>query len=305
MNHYDGKWLKSPNNLLFVVSDKVATITLNRPTRRNALSVDLLNELRGALLEADARTDVHVVLLEGAGKDFCSGYDLTSTYDQRAEEQAVVDDADRIPYRRSYGTFDDDCWNIERYMAASATISELHKPVIAKVHGHCLAGGTDLALRCDLVIAAADARFGFPPTRAQGSPPSHMWTYHCGPQWAKRLLLTGDLISGHDAARIGLVMDAVPAAELDRFALDLARRIALMDSDLATTQKRIVNVALEAMGVTMIQRLAIENDARGHQASGPRRERWKTDMAGTGVKEALKNRDEGFGDSLIQLRSKS
>jgi enoyl-CoA hydratase len=305
MNQYNGKWLKSPKELLFVVTDKVARITLNRPTRRNALSLDLLRELRDAFLEADDRTDVHVMLLEGAGQDFCAGYDLKLTYEQRSEEQFPENPAGSIPYRKSYGSFDDDCWNMERYMSCSAIISELHKPVIAKVHGNCLAGGTDLALRCDLVVAADDARFGFPATRAQGSPPSHMWIYHCGPQWAKRLLMTGDQLSGRDAARIGLVMEAVPAAELDQFAVELAQRIALVDSDLATAQKRIVNVALEAMGMSLVQRLAIENDARGHLGTGPRRARWKSDMAEHGVKVALKNRDAGFGDGLVKLRSRS
>jgi enoyl-CoA hydratase len=302
MNQYSGKWLKAPKNLLFVVEGSVARITLNRPDRRNALSHELLNELRDAFFEADDRTDVNAILVDGAGKDFCAGYDMKSVYEQRAKEQQSTGPADGIAYRKSYGTFDDDCWGIERYMACTAIISELHKPVIAKVHGHCLAGGTDLALRCDLVVAAEDARIGFPATRAQGSPPSHMWIYHCGPQWAKRLLLTGDQISGRDAARIGLVMDAVPAAELDQFAMDLAHRIALVDSDLAATQKRIVNVALDAMGMSLLQRLAIENDARSHLGSGPRRARYKADMAEHGIKEALKNRDADFSDNLVKLR---
>jgi len=303
-NVYAGKWLKAPKNLLFAVSERVARITLNRPERRNALSNELLQELRDAFFEADDRTDVNVILLDGAGRDFCSGYDMKSVYDKRAREELTTQSTESVDYRKSYGNFDDDCWNIERYMACSAVISELHKPVIAKVHGNCLAGGTDLALRCDVVVAAEDARIGFPATRAQGSPPSHMWIYHCGPQWAKRLLLTGDLISGRDAAKIGLVMDAVPAAELEEFATGLAGRIALVDSDLAATQKRIVNVALEAMGVSLLQRLAVENDARAHLGTGPRRSRYKSDMAQHGMKEALKNRDAGFGDSLVELRSK-
>jgi len=300
MESYAGKWLKAPKNLLFVVTGKVARITLNRPDRRNALSNELLSELRDAFFEADDRTDINVILLDGAGKDFCAGYDMKSVYDQRAKEQQSSA-AEGIAYRKSYGSFEDDCWGIERYMSCTAVISELHKPVIAKVHGNCLAGGTDLAFRCDLVVAADDARLGFPATRAQGSPPSHMWIYHCGPQWAKRMLMTGDQISGRDAAKIGLVMDAVPAAELEDFALNLATRIALVDPDLTTTQKRIVNLALEAMGTPMVQRLAIENDARAHLGTGPRRTRYKDDMVEHDIKEALKNRDDGFGDSLVKL----
>jgi enoyl-CoA hydratase len=303
MDQYSGKWLRSPKNLLFVTAGKVARITLNRPHSRNALSNELLSELRDAFLEADDRTDINVILLDGAGKDFCAGYDMKSVYDQRAKEETEARPAGAVPYRQSYGTFDDDCWNIERYMSCTAVISDLHKPVVAKVHGNCLAGGTDLAFRCDLVVAADDARIGFPATRAQGSPPSHMWIYHCGPQWAKRMLLTGDQITGRDAAKIGLVLDAVPASELEDFAVSLAERIALVDADIAATQKRIVNVALEAMGMSFLQRLAIENDARSHLGTGPRRSRYKRDMAQQGIKEALKNRDEGFGDSLVRLRA--
>jgi enoyl-CoA hydratase len=304
MGHYTGKWLKAPENLLFVVTAKVARITLNRPERRNALSRELLNELRDAFLEADDRTDVNVILLDGAGKDFCSGYDMKSVYEQRAREEPSTTPTEGATYRPSYGNFDDDCWNLERLLACTAIISELHKPVIAKVHGHCVAGGTDLALRCDLVVAAEDARIGFPATRAQGSPPSHMWIYHCGPQWAKRLLLTGDLISGRDAVKIGLVLDAVPIGELEGFASGLAERIALVDSELLSVQKRIVNVALEAMGMSLMQRLAVENDARAHLGTGPRRTRYKSDMAEHGMKEALKNRDAGFGENVVTVRCK-
>ncbi len=301
MENYSGKWLERPKHLLFAVQEKVARITLNRPERRNALSNELLGELHAALLEADDRTDISAILIEGAGKDFCSGYDLQSTYDRRdADEQASS--TERFVYRSSAGTFDDDCWNNERYAGLTTLIGELHKPVIAKVHGNCLAGGTDLALRCDMVVAAEDAKFGFPATRANGSPPSHMWIYHCGPQWAKRLLLTGDQITGRDAAKIGLVLDAVPLAELEDFAFQLAARIALVDPEITATQKRIVNLALEAMGMSMLQRLAIENDARAHLATGPRRTRFKSDMRAHGLKEALKNRDEPFGDSLVRLR---
>jgi enoyl-CoA hydratase len=180
----------------------------------------------------------------------------------------------------------------------------LHKPVIAKVHGNCLAGGgTDLALRCDIVVAAEDAKIGFPATRANGFPPSHMWIYHFGPQWAKRLLLTGNQITGRDAAKIGLVLDTVPIEELDDFAFQLAARIALVDPEIATAQKRIVNLALEAMGMPMLQRLAIENDAHAHLSTGPRRARFKSDMQDGGLKTALKNRDEEFGDSVVRLRT--
>lgn len=302
MQDYSGKWLRKPQFLLFEVVGAVARITLNRPEKRNALSFQLLAELRDALLEADDREDVHAILLQGAGKDFCSGYDLTAAYDQWEAEAGDETEGNRVTYRPSGGSIDNDTWAMERNQSIPDLIFMLHKPVIAKIHGNCLAGGTDLAFRCDIVVASEDARIGFPATRANGSPPSHMWTYHVGPQWAKRLLLTGDIIQGREAAKIGLVLDAVPADEIDEFAINLAERVALVDPDLAATQKRIVNLAMEQMGMLNIQRMAIEMDARAHLGTGPRRMQFKADMRDGGLKQALANRDGPFGDSTIKLR---
>jgi enoyl-CoA hydratase len=302
MQDYSGKWLRKPKFVLFEVIGAVAQITLNRPEKRNALSNELLFELRDALLEADDRQDVNAVLLQGAGKDFCAGYDLAASYGKWHEEQDGDGAGNQVNYRPSGGTFDDDCWSMERFQSIPNLIYDMHKPVIAKIHGNCLAGGTDLALRCDMVVAAEDAKIGFPATRANGSPPAHMWTYHVGPQWAKRLLLTGDTILGRDAVKIGLVLDAVPAAELDQFAMDLAARVALVDPDLNATQKRIVNIVLEQMGMMTVQRLAIEMDARAHLGTGPRRMRFKADMREGGLKQALTNRDTPFENSVIKLR---
>lgn len=300
MQDYTGKWLKQPQCLLFEVVGAVARITLNRPEKRNALSHQLVFELRDALLEADDRQDVNAVLLEGAGKDFSAGYDLTSSY-----EQTLDDDLAAIPYkyRPSHGSFENDCWAMERFQAVPDLIMTMHKPVIAKVQGNCLAGGTDIALRCDMIVAAEDAKFGFPAIRANGSPPSHMWTYHVGPQWAKRLLLTGDVILGKDAAKIGLILDAVPADEIDEFAMNLAQRVALVDPELNAAQKRIVNIAMEQMGMLTVQRFAREMDARAHLGTGPARSRFWSDAREGGLKQALANRDGPFGDSVIKLRT--
>jgi enoyl-CoA hydratase len=183
-------------------------------------------------------------------------------------------------------------------------IQDIHKPVIAKVHGRCLAGGAEMALCCDIVIAAEDAKIGHPGTRGLGSPPINMWYYHVGAQWAKRILLTGDSILGRDAARIGLVLDAVPAEELDHEVTSLARRMALIDADMLATQKRIINIALELEGARTLQKLATEMDARGHLSKGPQRTKFKADAASVGVKQAYRNRDEPFGDSIIRLRNR-
>lgn len=300
MQDYSGKWLRKPQCLLFEVEGAVARITLNRPEKRNALSHQLVFELRDALTEADDRQDINVVLLQGAGKDFSAGYDLTSSY---GDWEPADEGAEKYEYRPAYGSFDNDCWGMERFQAIPDLIFSMHKPVIAKIHGNCLAGGTDIALRCDMIVAAEDTRIGFPAIRANGSPPSHMWTYHVGPQWAKRLLLTGDVILGRDAAKIGLVLDAVPADELDEFATALAQRVALVDTELAAAQKRIVNMAMEQMGMMTVQRFAREMDARAHLGTGPARMRFKKDVGEGGLKQALAGRDGPFGDSVIQLKT--
>lgn len=291
------KWLKSTDHVLFDVADRIARITLNRPEKRNSVTEIMLREVRQAFLEADDRRDISVIILQGAGRDFCAGYDLAGVYAGRATEAG----AGQLEYRSTIATYDDDCWFLERNQEAVNVIASLHKPVICKLQGNCLAGGTDFALACDVVLAAEDARIGFPATRANGSPPSHMWFYHLGPQWAKRLLLTGDCLTGVDAARLGLVLDAFPASELDAEVDELARRMACVDPELLAAHKRIVDLALDLSGRDTLQRLAGENDARAHLSKGPRRSAFKADMAASGLREALKNRDAPFGDGVVRL----
>jgi enoyl-CoA hydratase len=294
-----GKWLKAPESILFEVADGIARITLNRPEKRNALGPDMLRELEAAFLEADDRMDVNAVLLSGAGRDFCAGYDLAGAYAGAAKGPDTDGD---VVYRTSNKTIDDDCWGLERNLGRMMTLMDIHKPVVAKVQGNCLAGGVDLALLCDMVIAADDAKFGYPATRANGTPPVNLWFYLLGPQWAKRMLLTGDVLTGRDAAGIGLVMDSVPAEELDAEANELVRRLALVDAELLSVNKRVVNLAFELTGGRTLQRLATELDARGHLAQGPRRTKFRKDIAELGLKEALKGRDAPFGDSRVRVR---
>jgi enoyl-CoA hydratase len=290
------KHLKSTDCIEFDVRDCVARITMNRPDKRNSLSPQMLEELHDAFIEADARADVNVVVVAGAGKDFCAGYDLNVYADKGTNEKI-----EESKYRTRNGTFDDDCWTIEETQRHLSVIFDLHKPVIAKVHGNCLAGGTDLALLCDMVVAAEDARIGFPATRANGTPPSNMWFYHVGPQWAKRLLMTGDCLSGIDAARIGLVLDAVPADELDAAVNELARRVSRVDAELLAAHKRAVNIALELGGARTLQRMTAELDARAHLSRGPRRTKFKKDIAEHGIKVAVENRDAPFGDGMVKI----
>jgi enoyl-CoA hydratase len=290
------KWLKTTQHITFAIDEGIARITMNRPEKRNALFPALLQEVHDAMLEADDRRAVSVIILSGAGKDFCAGYDLEGAYSGKVEESGY----DPAEYRVRTGGFDDDCWQLERNQHLSTAMFRAHKPVIAKVNGNCLAGGTDLAMMCDMIIAADTARFGFPATRANGSPPNNLWIYHVGPQWAKRMLLTGDTLDATLAAQIGLILDAVPADQLDEEVDRLARRMTLIDADLLSAQKRIVNLAMEVSGAMTMQRVAAEMDARAHLSDGPRRRAFKADIAELGFKDALKRRDAAFGDSRIK-----
>ena len=292
------KWLRSAEAITFEVSDGVATITLNRPYKRNALTRPMLAELRMAFLEADDRKAVHCVVLQGAGQDFCSGYDMVQHYEMgEGATQTDPTDFDASLYRGAIASVDDDVWRIERNQADIVTMCDIHKPVIAKIHGHCINGGTDLALMADLVVVADDARIGFPAVRAQGSPPCHMWTYLVGPQWAKRLLLTGDFILGRDAARIGLALTSVPAEQLDEEVARLAGRMALIDADILACNKRTVNIAMELMGSRTLQRLAAETDVRGHQARS--NQEFLRRFSDEGLSAAFRARDQPFGKSVI------
>jgi enoyl-CoA hydratase len=250
----------------------------------------LLTELHDALWEADEDNRVHCVILAAAGLDFSSGYDL-----QRYDRPVAL----QVEHRRGRAKFDDDAWHQERLQRLRMALFDMHKPVIAQVQGRCLAGGTDLALLCDMIICADDASFGFPPARSQGSLPSNMWLYMVGPQWAKRLLLTGDLIGGRDAATIGLVLKAVPGDQLVAEVEALADRLALIDADLLSANKRIVNIGLELMGARTLQRMAAEMDARGHLADS--RSAFNHAVREQGLKEAVKQRDAPFGTGRVEL----
>jgi enoyl-CoA hydratase len=196
--------------------------------------------------------------------------------------------------RRGRREFDDDAWYIERDQRLRQALLDIHKPVIAQLHGYCLAGGTDVALLCDLIVAAEDAVIGFPPVRNQGSPVQHMWTYLVGPQWAKYFLLTGDQVSGEEAARIGLVLKAVPHERLEAEVEALADKMCRIDPAVLAANKRIVNIALELMGARTVQRMSAEMDARARLAPGVR-EFYRIVME-KGLKEALAWRDGAFAD---------
>lgn len=280
-------------HIIYEVENGRARITLNRPEKLNALSLELQQELNDALWEADNDTAVHAVILRGAGRAFSAGYDLSPMARNRGGDDSYT------KVYRGGATFDDDAWQLERAQRLRMAVFDMHKPVVAQVHGYCLAGGTDLALLCDIVIAAEDATIGFPPARAMGALPNQMWLYHVGPQWSKRLFLTGDTITGAEAAKIGAVLKAVPPDLLEHEVEQLVDRMAMIDAELLSANKRIVNVGLELMGARTLQRLGAENDARAHLAPSVRE--FGRIAQEQGLKAALHWRDGKFGDGRARV----
>jgi enoyl-CoA hydratase len=270
-------------------------LTLNRPEKLNAITMKMMVELNEALWEADNDRDVHCVIVKGAGRAFSAGYDLHGS-DSNVPVSRIQSDANKYRGARS---IDDDAWQLERAQRYRMALFDMHKPSICQVHGFCLAGGTDIALLCDMVIAADDATFGFPPARNLGALPNNMWLYNVGPQWAKRLTMTGDTVTGKEAQQLGLVMKSVPREHLEAEVEQLANRLAMIDPDLLSANKRIINLALELQGARTLQRLAAENDVRGHNTAGAAE--YRRAYNDRGLAGALKDRDQKFGDGRARV----
>lgn len=285
-------------------------VTLNRPAKRNALSHELQVELEAALLDADQDQNVHCVIIRGAGKDFCAGYDL--------QDRTMMRSAEFIALRKRYGlektrpgsaewtkkvrgfsSLQDDLYNLERTQRFVMQIHDMHKPVICAVHGQCLAGGTGIAFVSDIVVATEDAKIGFPPARDFGVLPINMMMYHAGPQWTKRMLLTGDSVTGATAAKIGLVLKALPTqAAVDEEADAIADRMALIPVGLLAGNKRSCNLSLELMGARTMQRLNAGLDAQGHIAGSWFGTLGEKAQAAGGLANLIKSRNATFGSGM-------
>ncbi|MBL6854540.1 MAG: enoyl-CoA hydratase/isomerase family protein [Alphaproteobacteria bacterium] len=254
----------------------VRRLTLNRPHKRNALSNALRGELFAALDAADRDDDVRATILRGAGSCFSAGYDLSG-------------EGGALPYQTAGGAGQ---W--ARHVVEGAfRIWDLAKPVIAQVHGWCLAGGSELATACDLVYVAEDAQIGYPPVRMMSPPDNQFHAWLCGLRPAMEMMLTGDAISGVEAVRVGFANRAFAADALDREVLALAERIAKIPTDVQQMNKRSVHRAMEIMGLraairagTEIQALALTT-ASSRETFGKVREN---------LKEGLSARDGAFGD---------
>ena len=271
-------------SLSLTIDGRLARLTLDRPERLNAINREMPRELAAAVGEANANPEVHVIVLAGAGRAFCAGYDLE--WGTRVEAEADAATTTWDPMR--------DLAMMSENVGCFMSLWRSRKPVIAKVHGWCVGGGTDLALCSDLVIAAEDAAIGYPPARVWGSPTTAMWVYRIGMERAKRLLLTGDSVSGREAEAIGLVSKAVPAAELDAVVDALATRIAQLPQNQLAMMKLLVNQTYENMGLASTQLLGTLLD--GVARHTPEGVAWRTEAREHGVKAALTVRDGPFGD---------
>lgn len=288
----------------YAVSGRVARITLNRPERGNGITRGLLTELERAVERADLDPDVSVLLLSGNGKGFCGGYDLV----QSAEGQGRLDSEADAPagspldpevMRANHdpsGAWDPtvDYAMMSRNVRAFMSLFHCGKPVVCKVHGFCVAGGTDMALCSDLLVIAADAKIGYPPARVWGSPTTSMWAYRLGTQRAKRLLFTGDSLSGAEAVEWGLAIEAPAASELDACVEALVSRIARMPVNQLRMMKLLVNQSLYAQGLHATQVLGTVFDGMARHT--PEGYAFQGLAAREGFRAAVRVRDEGFGD---------
>jgi enoyl-CoA hydratase len=295
------------HTMTYAVADRVARITLDRPERGNGLTRQLIDELAACVERADLDPAVHVILLSGNGKGFCGGYDLVDSAEglaldgpeggARAQPGSPLDPAVQAANHDPGGTWDPmvDHAMMSRNVRAFMSLFECTTPVVCKVHGFCVAGGTDLALCSDLLVIADDAKIGYPPARVWGSPTTALWAHRLGPQRAKRLLFTGDCLSGAEALAWGLAIDAPPAAELDERTEALVARIARMPLNQLQMMKLLVNQQTVAQGLPATQLLGTVFDGIArHTAEGHAFQRL---AAQDGFRAAVRARDEPFGDA--------
>jgi len=296
---------------------RVARITLDRPERGNGITLEMPAELAACVERANLDPAVHAIALAGNGRGFCGGYDLVASAERMGEDRPVTDPA--VPGREA----EDAAGSGFRSPLDPATVARNHepervwdpvvdfqmmwrnvrgfmslfhseKPVACKVHGFCVAGGTDMALCSDLLVIEDGARIGYPPARVWGVPTTALWAARIGPMRAKRLLLTGDSLTGAEAAEWGLATEAAPAADLDERFESLLARVARLPVNQLVMHKLLVNQALYAQGLHATQVLGTFFD--GIARHTPEGHEFARRAAEAGWREAVRERDEGLAD---------
>jgi enoyl-CoA hydratase len=283
---------------------RVARVTLNRPERGNGIVPRMPAEIAACVERANLDSAVHAIALAGNGSGFCGGYDLVASAEGEmagldgveAPPGSPVDPATIAANHAPESNWDPvtDFQFKWRNVRGFMSLFHSEKPVLCKVHGYCVAGGTDMALCSDLLVVAADAKIGYPPARVWGSPTTALWAARVGPMRAKRLLLTGDSLSGAQAAEWGLATEAAPAGELDERFEALLGRVARLPINQLVMMKMLVNQSLYAQGLHQTQLLGTFFDGVArHTAEG---HGFVRRAAESGFKEAVRERDEPFGD---------
>ena len=290
--------------LTYETTGRIARIVFNRPERGNAITPDTPVELAHAVERADLDPAVHVILVSGRGKGFCGGYDL-DLFAERGNEGAqagvdrtgtALDPVVQAANHNPWGTWDPmlDYAMMSRFNRGFASLLHANKPTVAKLHGFCVAGGTDIALYADQIICASDTKIGYPPTRVWGVPAAGMWAHRLGDQRAKRLLLTGDCISGKQAEDWGLAVEAPEPDQLDERTEELVGRIAQMPINQLMMVKLALNSALLAQGAANSGMISTVFDG----VSRHTREGYAFQLRSmtAGFREAVRERDEPFHD---------
>lgn len=293
--------------MTYEVTDRVARITFNRPEQGNAIVAATPTELAACVERADLDPAVHVILVSGRGAGFCGGFDL-SAYAEGLDDGSsfpggsdrdgtVLDGRTQAANHRPDRPWDPmiDYQMMSRFVRGFASLMHADKPTVVKIHGYCIAGGTDIALHADQVIAAADAKIGYPPTRVWGVPAAGLWAHRLGDQRAKRLLLTGDCITGAEAAEWGLAVEAPDPADLDERTERLVQRIAAVPVNQLIMVKLAMNAALYQQGVATSRMVGTVFD--GIARHTPEGHAFVADTREHGFREAVRHRDEPFGDA--------
>jgi enoyl-CoA hydratase len=289
--------------MTYEVTDRIARITFNRPDKGNAIVADTPLELSALVERADLDPDVHVILVSGRGQGFCAGFDLSAYADRTASAGGEGSYRGTVLDGKTQGVnhLPNQPWDpmidyqmMSRFVRGFSSLMHCDKPTVVKIHGYCVAGGTDIALHADQVIAAADAKIGYPPTRVWGVPAAGLWSHRLGDQRAKRLLFTGDCITGAQAAEWGLAVEAPEPEDLDERTERLVARIAALPVNQLIMIKLALNSALVQQGVATSRMVSTVFD--GVARHTPEGHAFVADAVEHGFRDAVKHRDEPFGD---------
>ncbi|HUQ02959.1 MAG TPA: crotonase/enoyl-CoA hydratase family protein [Kofleriaceae bacterium] len=290
--------------MTYEVTGRIARITLNRPHRGNGITIDLPRELAACVERANLDARVHVIALSGNGKGFCGGYDLAASAEGNMDGMTATSEHAGTPLdpvvmaqnHNPHDTWDPavDWQMMSRNVRGFMSLFHGDKPVVCKVHGFCVAGGTDMALCSDLLVIEDTAKIGYPPARVWGVPTTGMWVHRIGLEKAKRLLYTGDCLSGREAVDWGLAIECAPRDQLDARFETLLERIARVPVNQLVMHKLMCNQTVMAQGLYTTQAMSIYFDGIARHTREGYAFQGRAMQAG--FKQAVKDRDEPFGD---------